>query len=165
MTGLTLVVIARAVHILASVVWAGFVIVIAAAIVGTPRGEDPIAARRIRQSTVSRGARIVGPAAAVSLVSGLYLFSALHTGTHTITEAALSLGALTAVLSFFVGAIGSGPAERRLARLDQARVVGAFTEADAQLASKLDKRVVITARLTAALLLISTLAMAIARYV
>jgi uncharacterized membrane protein len=63
MTGLTLVVIARAVHILASVVWAGFVIVIAAAIVGTPRGKDPIDARRIRQSTVSRGARIVGPEA------------------------------------------------------------------------------------------------------
>ena len=165
MTGLTLVVIARAVHILASVIWAGFVIVVAATIVATPRGQDPIDARRIRQPAVSRGARIVAPAAAVSLVSGLYLFSALHAGAHTITEAALGVGALTAVLSFLVGAIGSGPAERRLALLDQAKTAGAFTEGDAQTVVKLDRRVVITARSTAALLLVSTLAMAIARYV
>ena len=148
--------IARAVHVRASVLWAGFVIIVAAAIVGTPRG-GPNSCSAHPPIDGSRGARIVGPAAAVSLVSGLYLFSALHTRTHTITEAVLSLGALTAVLSFFVGAIGSGPAERRLARLDQARAAGAFTEADAQIASKLDKRVVITARLTAVLLLISTL--------
>jgi hypothetical protein len=45
------------------------------------------------------------------------------------------------------------------------RAAGAFTEADTQTAAKLDRRVVITARLTAALLLISMLAMAVARYV
>jgi uncharacterized membrane protein len=165
MTGLTLIVIARALHILASVAWAGFVIVIAAAVVAMPRGEDAPDARRIRQSVVSRGARIVGPAAAISLISGLYLFSALHAGAHTITETVLAVGAFTAVLSFLIGAIGSGPAERRLARLDQAKAAGAFTEGDAQTIAKLDRRVVITARLTAALLLVSTLAMAIARFV
>ncbi len=77
----------------------------------------------------------------------------------------LGVGALTAVLSFLVGAVGSGPAERRLARLDQARAAGVLTEADAQTVATLDRRVVTTARFTAALLLISTLAMAVARYV
>jgi hypothetical protein len=46
----------------------------------------------------------------------------------------------------------------------QARAAGVFSEADAQTVARLDRRVVITARLTAALLLISTLAMAVARY-
>ena len=162
---MTLILVARALHIIASVVWAGFVIVIAAAIVSTPRGASPEDAGRIRRSVVSRGARIVAPAAVVSLVSGLYLFSALHAGAHTLTEILLGVGALTAVLSFLVGAIGSGPAERRLARFDQAKATGVFTEADAQTVARLDRRVVITARLTAALLLISTLARAVARYV
>jgi uncharacterized membrane protein len=165
MTGLTLIVIARALHIIGSVVWACFVIVIAAAIVSTPRGESAVDARRIRQSVVGRGARIVAPAAAISLVSGLYLFYAIHTGVHSLTEAVLGVGASTAVLSFFVGAIGSGPAERRLARLDQAKATGGLIETDAHTVAKLDRRVVVTSRLTAGLLLISTLAMAIARYV
>ncbi len=162
---MTLILVARALHIIASVIWAGFVIVIAVAIVGKLRGGNPLDTRYIRQSVVGRGARIVAPAAVVSLVSGLYLFSTLHAGAHAITEIVLGVGALTAVLSFIVGAVGSGPAERRLARLDQARAAGAFTEADAQTVAKLDRRVVVTARLTAALLLISTLAMAVARYV
>jgi uncharacterized membrane protein len=162
---MTFIVFARALHIVASVLWAGFVIVIAATIVSAPRGESPRDAGRIRRSVVSRGARIVAPAAVVSLVSGLYLFSTLHAGAHTLTEIVLGVGGLTAVLSFLVGAVGSGPAERRLARLDQAKAAGAFTEADAQTVANLDRRVVITARLTAALLLISTLAMAVARYV
>jgi hypothetical protein len=106
-TSITLIVLARAFHIISSVVWAGFVIVVAAAIVSTPRGESPVEARRIRRSAVSRGTRIVAPAAAASLVSGLYLFHALHTGAHSLTEAALGIGASTAVASFFVGAIGS----------------------------------------------------------
>jgi len=165
MTGFALVVIARALHILASIVWAGFVIVIAVAVVATPRGEDPTNARRIRQSVVNRGARIVGPAAIVSLVSGLYLVSVLHAAAHGVAEIVLGVGAFTAVLSFFVGAIGSGPAERRLAQLDQAKASGAFTDADAKLVARLDHRVVITARWTAALLVVSALAMVVARYV
>jgi uncharacterized membrane protein len=165
MAGMTLIVVARALHIVASVVWAGFVIVIAVAIVGTPRGDSPIDARRIRQSVVSRGARIVAPAAVVSLLSGLYLFATVHAGAHSFTETLLALGAASAVLSFFVGAVGSGPAERRLARLDQATAAGTRSERDAQTVLKFNQRVVITARLTALLLLIATLAMAIARYV
>ena len=161
---MTLILIARALHIIASVIWAGFVIVVAVAIVGKLRGGNPQDTRYIRQSVVGRAARIVAPAAVVSLVSGLYLFSTLHAGAHTLNEILLGVGALAAVLSFLVGAVGSGPAERRLARLDQAKAAGAFTEADTQTVAKLDRRVVITARLTAALLLISTLAMAVARY-
>ena len=164
MTGFALVVIARALHILASVAWAGFVIVIAIAVVTTPYGEDPVDARRIRRSVVSRGALIVGPSAIVSLVSGLYLFSVLHAAGHGITEVVLGVGASAAVLSFLVGAIGSGPAERQLARLEQAKVTGAFTAADAKIVAKLDRRVVVTARWTGALLVVSALAMAVARY-
>jgi len=161
---MTLILVARALHIIAGVIWAGFVIVIAVAIVGKPRGGNPLDARYIRQSVVSRGARIVAPAAIVSLASGLYLFSTLHAGAHALTEIVLGVGALAAVLSFVVGAVGSGPAERRLGRLDQTRAAGVFSEADAQTVAKLDRRVVITAHVTAALLLISTLAMAVARY-
>ena len=130
----------------------------------TGKGTQSSSSRSLPPRTATRGARIVAPAAIVSLASGLYLFSTLHAGAHALTEIMLGAGALAAVLSFVVGAVGSGPAERRLARLDQARAAGVFSEADAQTVAKLDRRVVITARLTAALLLISTLAMAVARY-
>jgi hypothetical protein len=147
-------------------VWAGFVVA-AAAIVGASRGQDPAETRHIRQFAINRSSRIVVPAAVVSLVSGLYQFSALYSysGVHSGTAAVLGVGASAAVLTFLVAAIGSRPAERRLAVLDHPEAGGNSPDADAQLIAKLDRRVVITARLTAALLLIATLAMAVARCV
>jgi uncharacterized membrane protein len=161
MSTFTLIIAARVLHVVSSTVWAGFVMVAGFVLVNSPRGLKAEEARRVRQSAISRAARVVAPAAVISLLSGLYLFSTLHAGQRSPTEIALGIGALLAVLSFFVGAIGSGRPERQLARLDAQSARSPSESARVEL---LDRRVVLTGRATALLLLISGAAMAIARF-
>lgn len=164
MTGTALVLIARALHVVSSAVWAGFVMLIGFWFVGSNVADGPERSRWLRQGMVNRGARIVAPAAVVSLLSGLYLFNTLHRGTWSKAEFALGFGAIAAVMSFFVGAIGSGPAEKRLAQLDAAKARGESSRGALAEVAALERRVLITARLTAILLLASSVAMAVARY-
>jgi uncharacterized membrane protein len=162
MTTMTVIIIARIAHVVSSTIWAGFVIIAGFVLVNVPRGTRPAEARRIRQSAIGRAARVVAPAAVISLLSGLYLFSALHAGARSLTEIALAAGAASAVLSFFVGAIGSGRPERELEALDA--LSDAQSPAEALRSKALERRVVVSARATGALLLISVAAMAVARF-
>jgi uncharacterized membrane protein len=161
MTAFTLIILARVLHIVSSTVWAGFAIVAGLVLVNTAGTLKAEEARRMRQSAISRASRAVAPAAIISLLSGIYLFSTLHTGQRSPTEIALGIGALLAVLSFFVGAIGSGGPERQLARLDAQSTRSPSESAQVE---ALDRRVVLAGRATATLLLISGAAMAIARF-
>jgi uncharacterized membrane protein len=161
MSTFALIIIARILHIVSSTAWAGFVIIAGLALLGVPRGMAPEEARRVRRSTIGRAAQVVAPAAIVSLLSGLYLFSALHAGVHTATEIALGAGAFSAVLSFFAGAIGSRGPERQLAKLD---ALTAPSAADTARIEALNRRVVFTGRMTAILLAMSGAAMAAARF-
>ena len=161
---MTLIIIARAIHVLSGVVWAGFAIIVGLALVGLPAGEAPQAARHARRSMVNRGLRIVAPAAVLTLLSGGYLFSTLHGGSGSPGEIVLLLGAVSAVLALIVGAIGNGLPERRLAKLDETAARTRLSpEMSAEVAA-LDRRVVFSARATAALLIVSVLAMGVARY-
>jgi uncharacterized membrane protein len=158
----TLIIVARLMHIVSSTIWAGFVIIAGFVLVSAPRNEKPEETRRIRQSAISRAARVVAPAAVVSLLSGLFLFSALHSGGRSPTEMVLGIGALSAVLSFLVGALGSARPERPLEKLDA--LGEARSSADMAKIRALNGRVIASARVTAALLLISAAAMAVARF-
>jgi len=158
----TLIIVARLLHVVSSTIWAGFVIVAGLVLVKAPLGTTAEDARHVRRSAVNRAARVVVPAAIISLLSGGYLFSALHGGAGTPSEIALGFGALAAVLSFFVGAIGSGGAERRLAKLDT--LGDARSATDAAKIEALNTRVIASGRATAALLLLSGAAMAVARF-
>jgi len=161
---MSVIILARAVHVLSGVIWAGFAIIVGLALVGVPAGETPHAARHARRSMVNRGLRIVAPAAILTLLSGAYLFSALHRGGGAPGEIALLLGAVSAVLALIVGAIGNGLPERRLAKLDETAARTRLSpEMSAEVAA-LDRRVVFSARVTAALLIMSVLAMGVARY-
>jgi len=161
---MSVIILARAVHVLSGVIWAGFAIIVGLALVGVPAGETPHAARHARRSMVNRGLRIVALAAILTLLSGAYLFSALHGGGGAPGEIALLLGAVSAVLALIVGAIGNGLPERRLAKLDETAARTRLSpEMSAEVAA-LDRRVVFSARVTAALLIMSVLAMGVARY-
>ncbi len=162
MATITLVIIARIMHIVSSTIWAGFVIIAGGVLVDASHGTTAENARRVRRSVISRAAYVVAPAAIVSLLSGLYLFSALHGGALTPTETALGIGALAAVLSFFVGALGSGGPERQLAKLDA--LGAAQSPADAAKINALNGRVIASGRAAAALLLVSGASMAVARF-
>jgi uncharacterized membrane protein len=155
------IIVARILHIASSTVWAGFVIIAGLVLVDTPRSMKPEDARRVRQNAVGRAARIVGPAAVISLLSGVYLFATLHAGGRAPTEIALAVGALSAVLSFFLGAIGTGRPERQLAKLEE---LSTPSPTEAKSIAALNRRVILFARVTAGLLLFSVVAMAAARF-
>src|SRR5262245_1754898 len=164
MTGAAIVLIARALHVVSSVIWAGFVMLVGFWFVGSEVSDGPERSRWLRQTMVNRGSRIVAPAAVVSLLSGLYLFSTLHRGTWSKPEFMLGFGAFASVVSFFVGAIGSGPAEKRLAQLDAAKARGEWSREALAEVGALERRVLITARLTGMLLFASSIAMAVTPY-
>jgi hypothetical protein len=103
----------------------------------------------------------VWSAAIISLLSGVYLLATLHAGSRTPTEIALAVGALSAILSFFVGAIGSGVPERQLAKLDE---LSTRSPTETERIAALNRRVVVSVRVTAGLLLLSVVAMAAARF-
>ena len=161
---MSLVIIARAVHVLSGVIWAGFAIIVGLVLVGVPAGETPQSARHARRSMVSRGLRIVAPAAVLTLLSGAYLFSALHGSGGSPGEIALLLGAVSAVLSLIVGAVGNGLPERRLAKLDETAARTRLSPEMSAEVAVLDRRAVFSARVTAALPIVSVLAMGVARY-
>jgi len=161
MSDLILVLAVRSVHILSSVLWAGFVILVGFWFMKS--SPDPAKSRALRQSMVNHGAKIIAPAAVFSLLTGIYLFRHLHSGAWMNAEKVLALGAATAVISFFTGAIGSGPAEKKLAKMDVARSQGRLTSQMESEIEGLEHRVKISARLTATLLVVSVVAMATAR--
>jgi uncharacterized membrane protein len=132
MSSALLILLARAVHILGGVTWAGSVFVMTSAIL-------PFAARQGNEGFgqwVRPIGRKVGPAAGIAailtILSGIYMMAVLHPQDRSVGGIVLISGATAALLSF---------------------VSGFFTRGSA-----------VGARITAALLGLAVLAMAVFRY-
>jgi hypothetical protein len=76
----------------------------------------------------------------------------------------LAVGGVAAVISFLVGAIGTGHPERRLAQLDALVERGSASQRDCDQIVALEQPVQLASRIMAVLLLISSGAMAVDRY-
>lgn len=163
-----LIVLARVLHVIAGIGWAGATFVLAGVIV-------PMAARHAGQGFdrwAALIARRVGPVAGISglltVLSGIYLFAALHANDTSPSGWVLRAGGLAALLAFAAGLV-SRATGRRLASL---------TEAPAPMApvpppspevlpdlARLRQRVALSSRVTAGLLGLAVLSMALFRYV
>jgi uncharacterized membrane protein len=151
----TLLAIIRIIHILGGVIWAGFTIVIAGMVLPNLQ---PAAGKEFGAYMVQRGTRTAGIAAALTVLSGLYLMFTLHAHDATTTGKTLGLGGALAILAGIVsGAIG-GAAGRKLATLQPG------PESQAQ-ATALRARMQLGNRVAALLLTLSVICMAIARYI
>jgi uncharacterized membrane protein len=151
----TLLEIIRVIHILGGIIWAGFTIVIAAMVIPNL---EPAAGRAFGQYMVQRGTRMVGIAAGLTFLSGIYLFAVLHAHDTTAMGKTLGLGAILAILAGIVSGSVSGAAGRKLAKLEPG------PESQAQ-AAALRARMQSGNRIAAGLLTLSVICMAIARYV
>jgi len=166
MSSITLIVLARVIHIMAGVIWAGAAFMLAMIIV-------PIAARYGAEGFdrwTGVIARKVGPAsgiaALVTVLSGVYLFASLHPHDHSASGVVLMAGAVAAVLSLATGFFLGRPAGRKLFELrEQGPKSGAPSPELLQRLAALRNRVVLSSRATAALLGVAVLAMAAFRYV
>ena len=152
---MTLIAIARAIHILSGVVWAGFAIVLGTLVFPSiaPEGRSAVG-----QYMGQYGSRLAGAAAGLTFLSGLYLMWRLHWGERSAMGATLGIGALLAIVAGIAGGAISGRSATQLAKLKP----GPDTAAQA---AALRDRMVLGTRITAALLVLSIICMAVARYV
>jgi hypothetical protein len=131
----TVLIIALSMHVLAAVFWAGGTFVLARlGGVGGPRLRAPMLG-----------------AAIVTLLTGGYLWHAVHGAAFGLPEKVLAVGIASALLAFIVQVGADARTRWQLAR-------GTLPEAAAQ------ARMVLVARLAAGLLAITAICMAAARY-
>jgi len=156
------IVLARAVHVLAGVGWAGTAFMLAVVLVPLAQGGADGAGSWLGP-VARRAGPLSGACALLTVLSGVYLFAVLHPHDESAGGLVLKAGAAAALLALAVGVLVGRPAGRRLANLQQALGAAPGPETLAQLPA-LRQRAALSARLAAGLLGVSVLAMAVFRY-
>jgi uncharacterized membrane protein len=164
MTTVALILLARVLHILGGVIWAGSTFLLTWVIfpIGAQHAAD--GAGRWVGMIARKAGPVSGISAMLTVLSGIYLMLVMHPGDRSAGGLVLQAGALAAVLSFFVGIFVGRPAGQKLLQLMQQQSSSPTT---AELAQRegLRKRAAISSMLTALLLVLAVLAMATFRYV
>ena len=164
MTTVALILLARVLHILGGVIWAGSTFLLTWVIfpIGAQHAAD--GAGRWVGMIARKAGPVSGISAMLTVLSGIYLMLVIHPGDRSAGGLVLQAGALAAVLSFFVGIFVGRPAGQKLLQLMQQQSSSPTT---AELAQRegLRKRAAISSMLTAPLLVLAVLAMATFRYV
>ncbi|HEX4973977.1 MAG TPA: hypothetical protein VFV69_23250 [Steroidobacteraceae bacterium] len=164
MTTVALILLARVLHILGGVIWAGSTFLLTWVIfpIGAQHAAD--GAGRWVGMIARKAGPVSGISAMLTVLSGIYLMLVIHPGDRSAGGLVLQAGALAAVLSFFVGIFVGRPAGQKLLQLMQQQSSSPTT---AELAQRegLRKRAAISSMLTALLLVLAVLAMATFRYV
>ena len=165
MSELVLIVLARAIHVMSGVAWAGAALVLATVVlpIATRHGAD--GAARWIALVARRAGTLVAVSAPLTILSGMYLFAALHPHDASAGGSVLKTGAAAALLSAAVGVLFSRPVGRRLLQLNQASAqAGAASSETVRQLATLRMRAAVSARVAAALLGVTVLAMATFRY-
>jgi uncharacterized membrane protein len=164
MSEVAFIVLARAIHVMSGVTWAGTAFVLATVIapVSVPKGSD--APGPLLGIVARRAGALSGVAAVLTVLSGIFLFAILHPHDNSVSGLVLKSGATAALLALAVGLLISRPAGLGIARLHASLDGTALSQEAVQQLSRLRTRTVLSARVAAALLAFSVLAMAVFRY-
>jgi hypothetical protein len=111
-----------------------------------------------------RAGALAGISAVLTVLSGVFLFAVLHPHDNSVSGLVLKSGATAALLALAVGLLIGRPAGLEVARLHAGHNGTAPSQEAIQRLSRLRTRTVASARVTAALLAVSVLAMAVFRY-
>lgn len=161
----TLIVLARAIHVLAGVTWAGATFILAAVVVPLAVRHGAEGAGRWMGLVARRAGMFSGISAVLTVLSGIYLFAALHAHDDSLGGLILKSGSLAALLALAVGVLAGRPAGRRISQLQDAQVDGKALSPEAiREMARLRKRAAMSARIAAGLLGVAVLAMAVFRY-
>lgn len=155
----SLILLARAVHILAGVYWAGAMFVFVGILLPALRKEG--AGATLVPAMKQLGMR-AGIAGLLTILAGIYLFAALHGQDESVGGKVLGIGGAAAILAFLIALFVNMPAGRKLAKLHAAPAVDAKDRE--RMAAALQSRVHLGARLIAGLLAVAVLCMAVFRY-
>ena len=160
MSTLTLIVLARAIHVLAGVAWVGAVFVLAVIVqpIGARHGAE--GAARWTGMVAMRTLNWVAVTATLTVLSGIYLFAAVHGGDHSAGGIVLMVGAVAALLALVAGFGVGRPAAVKVSKL----LAGPQSADAAARIAALRRRVVLAVRTAAGLLAVAAVAMAVFRY-
>jgi uncharacterized membrane protein len=165
MPNMELIVLARVVHVMAGVIWAGATFVLAAVIVPIAARYGTEGAGRWSAMVAGRVGPISGISALLTVLSGSYLFATLHSNDNSAAGFVLKVGAVAAFLSLVTGFLIGRPTGQKLARLSEQQSLATAPSADVlRRMSGLRLRAELSSRFTAALLGLAVLAMAGFRY-
>jgi uncharacterized membrane protein len=166
----TITIILRLIHILGGVFWVGSAFLLAGFLVPTMRETGREGGRFIQHLMLQRKLPVfIGIASALTVLSGLTMYARMAAATHgswasTPPGIAYGIGGLAAVLGGIAGAVFAGAAGKRMAVVGQSiGAAGPSPEQQAEIA-RLQARIGLGTRLTAALLAVAAGAMAVARY-
>jgi len=165
MPNIELIVLARVVHVMAGVIWAGATIVLAAVIVPIAARHGTEGAGRWTAMVAGRVGPLSGISALLTVLSGSYLFATLHSNDGSAAGLVLKVGAVAAFLSLVIGFLIGRPTGLKLAKLSEQHPLAAAPPADVlQKMSGLRRRAELSSRFTTALLGLAVLSMAGFRY-
>lgn len=161
MTTVTLLLLARVLHIFGGVIWAGSMFALSFAVMPIAERHANEGAGRWMGQVMQRLGPMSGVSALITVLSGIYLFATLHSGDKSVGGMVLGLGAAAAVLSLLVGALIGRPAATRLSKLQSE--ANASEATIAQVAT-LRRRAALSSRVAGLLLGLAVVAMAAFRY-
>lgn len=164
MSDLMVIVAARVIHVMAGVIWAGTTFTMTAVILPIMARHGAEGFGRWTGIIARRVGPISGIAALLTVLSGIYLFYALHAHDASTGGLVLKVGGVTALLSLITGLMVSRPAGEKLAELSKSIGDSAPSDLLERIAA-LRRRATLSARLVAILLGVSVLSMAVFRYV
>lgn len=160
-----LIVLARAIHVIAGVSWAGATFMLASVVMPIAMRHGAEGAGRWMGLVARRAGLSSMVAALLTVLSGIYLFAALHAQDASSGALVLKTGATAALLSIVVGFFFARPAGIELGRMQQGLAAGSPPPPETlQRIETLRRRQVVGMRVAAALIGVAVLAMAVFRY-
>lgn len=166
MTDAILILLARTVHILGGILWAGAVFMMTAVVFPIITKHGTEGAGRWMGMIGRKVGPASGIAALLTIVSGIYLMAVLHPHDTSLNGIVLMTGAVAALLSFVVGFFIGRPAGLKLSALSEQQAKSGAPSAElAEQVAALSRRSAVSAKFTAALLGLAVLAMALFRYI
>src|SRR5690606_26126834 len=106
----TWIVLARAIHVAGGVVWAGAAIIMGTAVMPLLLRHAEEGAGRWLGMVGMRVGILSGISALLTIISGMYLFHALHANDGSLVKTVLASGAIAAILALVVGIAFARPA-------------------------------------------------------
>ena len=162
----------RVVHVVGGVFWAGAILFVAHFLEPAVRDTGPDGARVMQALQKRRYLDVMPVVAALTLVSGFWLywrtFGRVHPGPGASgVELVLGTGGVVSLVAFVVGVTAMRPAALRIGRLgaELAQAPPERKEALGAELATLRRRMRVAGRVVAALLGVAILCMAVARYV
>jgi uncharacterized membrane protein len=164
--------VARVVHIVASTIWVGGAILVAAFVLPAARASGPAGAAVLRELTaVRRLPEVLLGLAALTLVSGAYLLWVASWGLkpawfHSRAGCGYTSGAAVALLAFLIGLLINIPTARRIGKLTrEVKASGTMpTVLQAQMLQRRTQLLLRGTRAVATLVVASSALMSVARY-